>query len=558
MHWMDRAAARVRRHSGRAPQPPAARNNMGCSMSAPDESSSAAAAAAQRTTPRPLAQPSPAAATRDKSPRRKWAPLNPRRLDPKRDRREWLGVRMAMQDTKPWNLGYGADHISPGDYDRLEAVAGWRLEAPDDENVSPWSACWTWRDRVRAELAILRRRRCQGWWRSAADDQFSRMREMYGMPLSNEKASLLLQGDDLHPHLNEGLLFHGTKKENLPGILADGFSFTPDTIGSSSGAAFGDGIYMCDRPGKADQYCRLDQAYDAAVPLHRQLYSGPEDHPGSVFYVLVCRVTLGYPALTRESKQVAKTIDQSEDGEKLFPDQQYAQLPALRSKSRKYLFRDASAASDYASTLGTQKQADEAAPPSSSSPIRYHSLFALRGKALRRYREFVVFHPHVLPAFLIAYQRKRDTDDSESVTVKKFGKKHEKMVVVSRGGVPNPGVFTARDVGCAIQIQGKKNCALWKDGELRISGEPRQVYWSANVPPDDTLGAIIEEVDPKADGVVRLSNGAKFPNPAAPLQPFPPNFRKTPDGRWKIRDRDEVRQIKFGDKSAEGRLSRLK
>ena len=71
---------------------------------------------------------------------------------------------------------------------------------------------------------------------------------MYGLPLSNEKASLLLQGEDLHPHLNEALLLHGTKRENLAGILAEGFRLDPTTVGGSSGTAFGDGIYLCDKP----------------------------------------------------------------------------------------------------------------------------------------------------------------------------------------------------------------------------------------------------------------------------------------------------------------------
>ena len=32
-------------------------------------------------------------------------------------------------------------------------------------------------------------------------------------------------------------------------------------------------------------------AVESSLPLHRQLYSGPDDHPGHVFYLLVCRAT---------------------------------------------------------------------------------------------------------------------------------------------------------------------------------------------------------------------------------------------------------------------------
>ena len=241
-----------------------------------------------------------------------WAALLPRRIDPSKDRREWLGVTMTMQDTQPFNLGFGNDHVSPGHYDRLEAVAAWRLEPPTGDGLqnSPWSACQKWREQVREELRVIKQRRCQGWWRSAADDDWFRTREMRGFPISNEKPSLLLEGEDQLPHLNEAMLLHGTKRDNLPGILAEGFRFDPDFVGSSSGSAFGDGIYLCDRPGKADQYGVLDAAYDESLPLHRQLYTGADDHPGFVFYVLVCRVTLGYPVLTRESKQVATTMEQ--------------------------------------------------------------------------------------------------------------------------------------------------------------------------------------------------------------------------------------------------------
>ena len=208
---------------------------------------------------------------------------------------------------------------------------------------------------------------------------------MRGLPLSNEKASLLLQGEDLHPHLNEALLLHGTKRDNLAGILAEGFRLDPVTVGGSSGTAFGDGIYLCDKPGKADQYTRPDAAYDDALPLHRQLYGGPEEHPGDVFYVLVCRVTLGYPALTRESKEVAKTeeptISKKPSGEAIFRNSTYNQLP----------------------TVKTQRSKSELRRQDSKLPIRYHSLFALRGKALRRYREVENLTGHYI-FFLGAYR----------------------------------------------------------------------------------------------------------------------------------------------------------
>jgi len=507
---------------------------------------------------------------------------------------------MTMRDTKPENLGYGADHKSPGNYDQLEPVRGWRLQLPQTEDAgdpSPWSPAdgWReWRQQVRAELRVVKRRRCQGWWRSAADDDCFRVREMYGLPLSNEKASLLLQGEDLHPHLNEALLLHGTKRDNLAGILAEGFRLDPVTVGGSSGTAFGDGIYLCDKPGKADQYTRPDAAYDDALPLHRQLYSGADDHPGFVFYVVVCRVTLGYPALTHESKQVATTVEQLpttveqrlEDGEKIFPYQQYTRLPCLKSHSGDILYqgrddfgRDAQQQHDACASpsapphirkshSGLAQQPDDAStlppPPlrkirsgaaslrdasTSKPPIRYHSLFALQGKALRRYREFVVFHPHVLPAYLIAYQRKRGSEEPENtaapITVKAFGERPPELKAA--------GVFTSRDVGCTIQIRGDATTNLWRDGEVQVGGEPRTVYWGTlAIQPADCVGVTIAEVEPHAWGRVMLSNGAQFQNPAAPPQPLPPNFGQTADGQWRFRDREELRRLNLRSRLKKG------
>ena len=204
----------------------------------------------------------------------------------------------------------------------------------------------------------------------------------------------------------------------------------------------------------------------------------------------------------------------------------------------------------------------------SSAAIRYHSLFALRGKALRRYREFVVFHPYVMPAYLIAYQRKLGGGDAAdeageppAVVVKDFGDKYEVMMSrcqLTGKSALKPGVFTAADVGSAIRIRGDESALLWRAGELRVDGAPRTVYWGALVRPEDVDDATITEVDQQSFGTVALSNGVTFQNPPAPPQPLPARFRQTADGRWKIRNRDEVRRIRLGDSGAEGRLSRLK
>jgi hypothetical protein len=65
--------------------------------------------------------------------------------------------------------------------------------------------------------------------------------------------------------------------------------------GASAGTKFGDGSYFSDDAGKIDQYVVKDERYNAALPLHQQLYiDSSSRHPGSVFYAFVFRVTLGH------------------------------------------------------------------------------------------------------------------------------------------------------------------------------------------------------------------------------------------------------------------------
>ena len=68
----------------------------------------------------------------------------------------------------------------------------------------------------------------------------------------------------------------------------------------------------------ADQYSAPDVGYDKSCDLHRRLYGKSYRHKGSVFYVLVCRVLLGYPARTLESGKGSTHMDM-ETGEPLFP-----------------------------------------------------------------------------------------------------------------------------------------------------------------------------------------------------------------------------------------------
>ena len=79
-----------------------------------------------------------------------------------------------------------------------------------------------------------------------------------------------------------------------------------------------------------------------------------------------------------------------------------------------------------------------------------------------------------------------------------------------------------------------------------MAGEPRTVYWGTLASqPGDCVDETIVEVEPQAWGRVMLSNGAHFQNPAAPPQPLPDHFGRAADGRWHIRDREELQRLKL-------------
>ena len=139
--------------------------------------------------------------------------------------------------------------------------------------------------------------------------------------------------------------------------------------GSSAGAVFGDGIYLAEDCGKADQYVDVDAAWDAESELHKRLYGRTQRHPGSVFYMLVCRVAIGAPIRTQQRGETATSMDTKQ---KCFP-------------------------------VTVRELADI---PGVSPPIFHHSLVAELGSAIVRYREVIVFHgEYVMPQFLLAYQR---------------------------------------------------------------------------------------------------------------------------------------------------------
>ena len=79
--------------------------------------------------------------------------------------------------------------------------------------------------------------------------------------------------------------------------------------GTNAGVLLGDGIYLGEDAGKADQYATCDVAWDPSgelQELHKRLYGRSYRHQGNVYYMLVCRVSLGYPARTLHGVKVKR------------------------------------------------------------------------------------------------------------------------------------------------------------------------------------------------------------------------------------------------------------
>ena len=74
-------------------------------------------------------------------------------------------------------------------------------------------------------------------------------------------------------------MFHGSRKENIPGILEKGLLVNPAGV-RKSGALFGQGIYFADYANRSSIYCRSN---------------------GNDLVIFLCEVALG------KSKVVEKT-----------------------------------------------------------------------------------------------------------------------------------------------------------------------------------------------------------------------------------------------------------
>lgn len=126
-------------------------------------------------------------------------------------------------------------------------------------------------------------------------------------PSHQQAMGELLQEDGnlepLNKAANEVLLLHGTKPEVVASILEKSL----DTEMANAGL-FGRGTYFAEHPSKIDQYTTLDTSWvgNRRHPLretHKKLYPCPDIHGGNIFYALVCRVVLGAPDATQDTRR---------------------------------------------------------------------------------------------------------------------------------------------------------------------------------------------------------------------------------------------------------------
>jgi len=158
-----------------------------------------------------------------------------------------------------------------------------------------------------------------------------------------------LGNDVLDDDINEKWLLHGTKFEFVRSIMEKGLN---ERYANLHGY-FGAGNYFGDTPEKTDQYTpphELSQVEDQI--LLDTLFPGGRQSSDYLHYALLCRVILGAPQEQHVACQAARECDVLHD------------------------------------------------------TIKYHSIHAIPGHAVKRHHEYVQFHgERIYPAYLIAYER---------------------------------------------------------------------------------------------------------------------------------------------------------
>lgn len=256
----------------------------------------------------------------------------------------WAFLCDVLRVSNASELGVGRDVIVKEKYKNLAPVFGWKITAPS--RLAKFNI-------AKQEVA----------------ENIDSLKKFAGMPAVETKFDKSASSYNLDASVNEKFLLHGTKPETLLTILQNGLNER------FSRGVFGNGVYLAEDAEKCDQYCTPDAGLKESLEdLQSRLYDGCRlEHPGRVFYTIVCRVILGFTVYTK-------------DGEtNMYPPNQ--------------------------GVFANSDKRELAIIPGSSPPIHYHTMIVECGPAkesfkLTRHREIVAFHSErIYPEYVIAYQR---------------------------------------------------------------------------------------------------------------------------------------------------------
>jgi hypothetical protein len=244
-------------------------------------------------------------------------------------------------------LKSGSDRAGTS-HDTLKLACAWRLENP-----SLWDTYMSGVQMVAKDMDRIRQ---------------AGVKPAGGMPVMTGSVASSLPGQ-LRTNVNEAFLMHGTVPHVVLQIISKGMN--ERFAGAAAGTMFGQGSYLAEDAGKCDQYTMMDMQLNAgdASDLHKRLYSPSAPHPGKVFYILVCRVALGFHVRTQTNSKPFKSAD---TGQPVYPvnERELGPVPGI-----------------------------------SAPAILHHSLLA-DVLHIMRYRELLVFHSdYIYPEYLLAYQR---------------------------------------------------------------------------------------------------------------------------------------------------------
>merc|ERR1711871_1553262 len=263
-----------------------------------------------------------------------------------------IAVFSALQEClavdNPHYLGKGRDQRQHGkNYTKLELQQAWRVENP-----SLWSTYQGARNQVhghaKEEPDLIR---------EAMKNRIQVRKVLYD---ASSKLPRQLDRD-----VNEVFLLHGTEPTNLNLICRDGVN------DKFSGGLFHHATYLAEDAQKNDQYVTQDLVLNSTgmQDMHLKMYSETHMHPGEVFYIIVCRVTLGYPLFTTEGRT------STQNGAPLFH--------------------------PHAKVKGSQLNVIP------GTNVAAHSLVAETGQIIFRNREFMIYNKsQVYPEYVLAYKRK--------------------------------------------------------------------------------------------------------------------------------------------------------